>query len=520
MKRKIFTILGIPALALLMFGITVIGCEWNESDSSTPHSIKITGIPSEYDHDRVSIVLWDDKPGISEDGELDAIVVATGRGRISGDSATIELKDPTGANWDGIGPHHLQMSLDQIAHRTDGLFFVYAAGKTFEELGIKESDPIEEIDAKLPAWHIDGTVSEIPFTAFDFFHELPELEEEPDSDAIAAYLNYTDVANFGVANIGVANWMKILVSPSYEEKPVIKDPPHAAQLYNIDRARWMSKVPNSKRLSDMAIPGTHDSATFGIKSYELVTEVIAEWAKCQRDESNFKRQLEDGIRAFDIRVGTDGWLTHGGIDCWVKLTEAIDVFTQFLDAHPTETILACLRYESGTRSHYKQWVASAFEGKRAGYWYLENRIPTLGEVRKRIVLINGNDDTGKPGLWLRDFETQDDYDCGTWAQSGETRADMKGQKIVRFIEDTAAGKFDTKDPTHNKMLWNFWNHQANAFITIEWYANAINSFMWGRWWGGIYPRGVQCMDYYWHGNVLRVIHSPVNEIQTPPWSPT
>jgi 1-phosphatidylinositol phosphodiesterase len=486
----------------LVCGIVVIGCEDSTSNStphSTPHSIVITGIPAEYDHDRVSIVLWDDEPGVSEDGELDAVLVAKGRGLISGDSATVELKDPNGADWDGSGRHHLQMSLDRTFHHTDGLFFVYADSKTFEELDIKESDPIEEIDAKLPTWHIDGTLSQIPFTAFDLFHELPELEEEP---------NYNELTG---AVPAYRDWMKLLVSGGQQERgtsPV----PNAKNLPNTNLANWMSRVPNSKSLKDMAIPGTHDSATFGVLRVETITGIIAEWAKCQRNESTFRRQLDDGIRAFDIRIGPDGWLTHGGIDCFVKLADTIDVFIKFLNEHPTETILACLRYENGVRSEYKKWCAPAFQGSRAGYWYLQNKIPTMREVRKRIVLINGNDDTGKPGLWLKDFEIQDDYDWGNGGQSAITRANGKADKIHEFIINT-----NNRKHSDSKMLFNFWNHQANAFVPIEWYANKINSLMWGWYWGN-YPRGVQLMDYYWSGNVNRIIHSPVNEVDSPPWT--
>jgi 1-phosphatidylinositol phosphodiesterase len=497
MKRKGVLIFG-ALLAALVIGIVLIGCGEDSTPESTPHSVKITGIPAEYDHDRASIVLFDDNPGMVGD-KIDAIVVAQGRGLISGDSATIELKTPNGADWDGSGPHHLQLSLDRTTHHADGIFFIYTDSKTFEDLGITEDDSIEDIDSKLPTWHIDGTESEIPFTAFDFFHELPEMKTEPDGSSTTS-LFFSDSAN----------WVKILASKAPSKPNVQPVPPYA-----INTTNWMSGVPDSKSIKDMAIPGTHDSATFSFPDQgRIINEVIEEWAKCHYDSDNFRAQLNDGIRFFDIRVGPGGGgLTHGEINLLVttipiytnqNLYDTIDVFIQFLREHPSETILVLLRNENGS-SNYKSICAPAFSGSRASYWHLSEAIPTLGSVRGKMVLINSHD-SGKTGIRFYDQIMQDFYNIGTWDQTPGTRAAAKAQFILGYIEVVRES-----DP-FDRLFLNFWNHQANAFVPIRWYASEINDWMSRLMPKNTYPQGIQIMDYYWRDNVKRVIESPVNSL--------
>ena len=58
----------------------------------------------------------------------------------------------------------------------------------------------------------------------------------------------------------------------------------------------MGERPGSLRLSDMSLPGTHDTMTFTLGDIDPV-DVIS-----KTQTMTLTRQLESGIRAFDIRA--------------------------------------------------------------------------------------------------------------------------------------------------------------------------------------------------------------------------
>jgi 1-phosphatidylinositol phosphodiesterase len=77
----------------------------------------------------------------------------------------------------------------------------------------------------------------------------------------------------------------------------------------------------------------------------------------------------------------------------------------FLAAHPRETLIACIQQESSTPSpDFSALVHRAMAPSiAAGKWYLENRIPSLGEVRGRAILLSrfgGSPRDGGETPWL------------------------------------------------------------------------------------------------------------------------
>jgi 1-phosphatidylinositol phosphodiesterase len=59
----------------------------------------------------------------------------------------------------------------------------------------------------------------------------------------------------------------------------------------------------------------------------------------------------------------------------------------FLDAHPTETIILLLKEEDASNERFSELVYETFKPFLEKRWFLENRIPTLGEVRGRGILM-------------------------------------------------------------------------------------------------------------------------------------
>ena len=114
---------------------------------------------------------------------------------------------------------------------------------------------------------------------------------------------------------------------------------------------WMKALPDDMPLTEVTLPGTHDSATEYVQ--------LAFFSKCQA--LDIRGQLEAGYRYLDIRL-SDGEgmpLMHGFTNCtvngwpWAKtlyLESVLENCYAFLEENPTETVLFCVKHEHGDAS--------------------------------------------------------------------------------------------------------------------------------------------------------------------------
>ena len=162
----------------------------------------------------------------------------------------------------------------------------------------------------------------------------------------------------------------------------------------VDGPCWMSHVDGSKYLDELSIPGTHDSGTCSVDND---TEPQTSLAKCQQDY--IPTQLLEGIRYFDIRLGKDDKNGDPGIDhgrCYLlkkdggymHLSDVIGYFKTFLSEKPSEALIMLV--SRGNDEATDESVTTAFAkvmGKDPDLFYTSSRVPTLGEVRGKIVLL-------------------------------------------------------------------------------------------------------------------------------------
>ena len=162
----------------------------------------------------------------------------------------------------------------------------------------------------------------------------------------------------------------------------------------VDGPCWMKYVDNNKFLDELSIPGTHDSGTCSVDND---TEPQSSQAKCQQDY--IPTQLLEGIRYFDIRLGKNDENGDPGIDhgaCYLlkkdgnfmHLSDVIGYFNTFLSENPTEALIMLVSRGNGEATN--ESLTTAF-GKvldeNPDLFYTSSRIPTLGEVRGKIVLL-------------------------------------------------------------------------------------------------------------------------------------
>lgn len=159
----------------------------------------------------------------------------------------------------------------------------------------------------------------------------------------------------------------------------------------VDGPCWMKYVDDNKFLDELSIPGTHDSGTCSVDND---TEPQSSQVKCQQDY--IPTQLLEGIRYFDIRLGKgdNPGICHGDFYLFKKdgyylhLSDVIGYFKTFLSENPREALI--MLASRGNDEATDDSVTTAFAkvlGENPDLFYTASRVPTLGEVRGKIVLL-------------------------------------------------------------------------------------------------------------------------------------
>lgn len=164
---------------------------------------------------------------------------------------------------------------------------------------------------------------------------------------------------------------------------------------------WMINLSPSLKISDVNLPGTHDSASItSIKGNSPYTT----------QELSITNQLEFGIRLFDVRIKVKGTspnyvfvAAHGGIGLGVNVNEfqtldsLIQEFERYLNENRTEFLVMTLKIDDWNgfdkTDSIKEAVRqslSAFLGEYSSFYNKNGiaTIPTVSDVRGKIVIFN------------------------------------------------------------------------------------------------------------------------------------
>ncbi|KAL5511922.1 hypothetical protein ACEPAH_5140 [Sanghuangporus vaninii] len=181
-----------------------------------------------------------------------------------------------------------------------------------------------------------------------------------------------------------------------------------------DLSSFLKDIADTKRLSELCLscryffftqvepwltfrnPATHDSLS------------LYGWpiSQCQSRNTPFSVQLQSGIRVFDIRMAVvDGRLVahHGIMPEKTSFQNLLSIAHAFLTDQRTckETIVMSIKQEDFNTtppSEFSKLVHDEIYGGAGGrdMWFLEDRIPQLGEVRGKIIMLSrfGGDGSG------------------------------------------------------------------------------------------------------------------------------
>lgn len=167
---------------------------------------------------------------------------------------------------------------------------------------------------------------------------------------------------------------------------------------DIDPNAWMAEIDDSAYISEISIPGTHDSGA--------LYEPVEPSAKCQN--YTIKDQLDMGVRFLDMRCNMSGGkfvIVHGVVYQAQTFDDVLKDCYAFLKANPSETIVMSVKQGEESLN-----ITSLFTKKlkkhinaNADMWYTDNALPTLGQVRGKIVLFNRYDADSELGLDCTDW---------------------------------------------------------------------------------------------------------------------
>lgn len=150
----------------------------------------------------------------------------------------------------------------------------------------------------------------------------------------------------------------------------------------VSKNEWMKELSGDINLSELTIPGTHDTgARYG-----------GAFVECQ--EMTLKEQLEAGIRFIDIRCrhfNNAFTIHHAAFYQNMNFQDVCNACGEFLISHPSECIIMLVKEEhTADENTPNQTFEDVFDSYIRGhedFWYLNDSIPTLDEVRRKVVLL-------------------------------------------------------------------------------------------------------------------------------------
>ncbi|MFJ8116632.1 phosphatidylinositol-specific phospholipase C domain-containing protein [Bacillus mycoides] len=241
---------------------------------------------------------------------------------------------------------------------------------------------------------------------------------------------------------------------------------------------WMKDIPDSRKLAELSIPGTHDSGTF-----RLTESIKSVWSKTQ--EHDFRYQMDHGVRFFDIRGCVEDnntiVLYHGPIFLHVTLHEFIEDAKSFLKDYPSETIIMSLKEEN--KSGGNDAFATTFENQyfRDPIFLKTEGNITLEDSRGKIVLLRRYSGSRMAG-GFRDFVWKNN-ETFTSRVNGHMKVtvqdkynvtyEKKKEAIDSMLNETIA---DATNSEHIHINFTSLSSGGAAWSSPYYYASYLNSF--------------------------------------------
>ena len=282
---------------------------------------------------------------------------------------------------------------------------------------------------------------------------LDEVSKPDDYDVDGETEDVSNVMQPGVLNTEALNKVKTreyVEMMMYEYGDLEDTDKYAAQaatkraLNTRQGWNWMRDVPDTKKVRDMLIPGTHDAGTCGMGEDWNITLGMTQ-------RKSLREQWDCGIRYFDLRTryrSSDGkdMIFHSMLDCKMSLEKALDDIIGRLQDHTTEGVVISIKAENndfGGQGEKPRDIMDGFLPKGSGLTQLYYK-----PVKIRSFLQKAGD----IDIFKFDFMPLDarrttneavklveqkllDNDLLAKFQPDMTMKDLRGKALVMFVND-------------------------------------------------------------------------------------
>lgn len=190
--------------------------------------------------------------------------------------------------------------------------------------------------------------------------------------------------------------------------------------HSVTTSAWQSALPGDMPVSQVSLPGAHDSATASIK-----IPIVQGFAKTQ--VLSIAKQWNYGVRVFDLRpavVDGDLLICHSTIKTKTSFADAVGSIVKALDRNPSEFAIVVIRHEEEADGDSDEWG-----GKMADYIGSLppqrvvrdfNPYMTVDQIRGRILFLF-REDIEDPNIGARiyDWTSSDDIERQKSAKIGD-----------------------------------------------------------------------------------------------------
>lgn len=143
--------------------------------------------------------------------------------------------------------------------------------------------------------------------------------------------------------------------------------------------KWMSFIPDNIPVSNLKIPGTHDSGTGCVPYNKIMNKMISFAAQCQ--DLDIPTQFQHGIRYIDVRLkcekNGDLYFYHKILKYNVTFSDILNEISKFFDKNPSECILMRLHREDGDPG------SKYHNDKISDEYFIDNVVKNLTEFSDR-----------------------------------------------------------------------------------------------------------------------------------------
>jgi len=221
----------------------------------------------------------------------------------------------------------------------------------------------------------------------------------------------------------------------------------------VDTKTWMSQLPNSRRLDQIVMPGSHDAGVSAVThgNCTFTAGFTKEYTITQRAGIGY--QLENGSRFFDVRIDYD----HGklvtyhrngsGIGCGgQKLDALMNEAKKFVETNPSETaIIGFTATRDRGGYHTKVATRAKVEAMLTDYGSViySNSNPDLnlaelqlGSVRGKLILVFDYAEHINPGQGRFRLNEDGDRDTDRW----KTTVNRKNMSMYNIYSNKSGFK--------------------------------------------------------------------------------